>query len=47
MLRRLAFVVGLAAVAGVVAGAAAHVLTARSATRPAALALPELHGQAT
>ena len=37
----------LAAVAGVAAGVAAHVLTASSPARPAALALPELHGQAT
>ncbi len=47
MLRRVALVVGLAAVAGVTAGVVAHVLTAPSAARPAALPLPELHGQAT
>ena len=47
MLRRVALVVGLAAVAGVAAGVAAHVLTSSSPARPAALALPELHGQAT
>ncbi|MGZ4396585.1 MAG: SCO family protein [Gaiellaceae bacterium] len=47
MLRRVVLVVALAAVAGVAAGVAAHVLTARSAAQPAPLALPELHGQAT
>ncbi len=47
MARRVALVVGLAAVAGVAAGVVAHVLTAPSAARPAALPLPELHGQAT
>ncbi len=47
MARRVALVICLAAVAGVAAGVVAHVLTAPSAARPAALALPELHGQAT
>ena len=47
MLRRAALVVVLAAVAGVAAGVVAHVLAARSAVKPAAPALPELHGQAT
>jgi cytochrome oxidase Cu insertion factor (SCO1/SenC/PrrC family) len=47
MVRRVALVVALAAVAGVAGGVAAHVLTAPSAARPAALPLPELHGQAT
>ncbi len=47
MARRVALVVGLAAVAGVAAGVVAHVLTAPSAARRVALPLPELHGQAT
>ena len=47
MARRVALVICLAAVAGVAAGVVAHVLTAPSAARPAALPLPELHGQAT
>ena len=47
MTRRLALVVCLAAVIGVAAGAAAHLLTAASPARPGALPLPELHGQAT
>jgi cytochrome oxidase Cu insertion factor (SCO1/SenC/PrrC family) len=47
MLRRIALVLGLAAVVGVAAGTAAHVLTAPNQARPAALRLPELHGQAT
>jgi cytochrome oxidase Cu insertion factor (SCO1/SenC/PrrC family) len=45
--RRIALVVGLAAIAGVAAGVAAHVLTTRTSASPTALALPELHGQAT
>lgn len=37
----------MAAAVGVVAGAAAHLLLSPLAPRPAALPLPELHGQAT
>jgi len=39
--------VAAAAVTGVVAGVAAHLLLSPQASRPAVLPLPELHGQAT
>ena len=47
MIRRFATVLGAAAVVGVLAGVAAHLLLSPQATRSATLPLPELHGQAT